>query len=102
MSFIVCYNQGDYCCLLSLRVLTFTLGLSDSYSGIRWRFNESAEEYLAMIRNQGFEFGSENVSFPYLWWSRPDIGMAEWLGFPVPQKREETLVNVVARKPLST
>jgi SAM-dependent methyltransferase len=62
----------------------------------------SAEEYLAMIRNQGFEFGSENVSFPYLWWSRPDIGMAEWLGFPVPQKREETLVNVVARKPLST
>jgi SAM-dependent methyltransferase len=62
----------------------------------------SAEEYLAMIRNQGFQFGSENVSFPYLWWSRPDIGMAEWLGFPVPQKREETLVNVVARKPLST
>jgi SAM-dependent methyltransferase len=62
----------------------------------------SAEEYLAMIRNQGFEFGSENVSFPYLWWSRPDIGMAEWLGFPVPQKREETLVNVVARKPLAT
>ena len=61
----------------------------------------SAEEYLAMIRDHGFEFGSENVSFPYLWWSRPDIGMAEWLGFPVPQKREETLVNVVARKLLS-
>ena len=60
----------------------------------------SAEEYLTMIRNQGFEFGPENVSFPYLWWSRPDIGMAEWLGFPVPQKREETLLNVVARKPL--
>jgi SAM-dependent methyltransferase len=61
----------------------------------------SAEEYLAMIRNQGFEFGSENVSFPYLWWSRPDIGIVEWLGFPVPQKREETLVNVIARKPFS-
>jgi SAM-dependent methyltransferase len=59
----------------------------------------SAEEYLAIIRKQGFEFGSESVSFPYLWWSRPDIGMAEWLGFPVPQRREETLVNVVARKP---
>jgi len=58
----------------------------------------SAEEYLTMIRNQGFEFGPENVSFPYLWWSRSDIGMVEWLGFPVPQKREETLVNVVARK----
>jgi SAM-dependent methyltransferase len=61
----------------------------------------SAEEYLAMIQNQGFEFGSADVSFPYLWWSRPDIGVAEWLGFPVPQEREETLVNVVARKPLS-
>jgi ubiquinone/menaquinone biosynthesis C-methylase UbiE len=61
----------------------------------------SAEEYLAMIRKQGFEFGSANVSFPYLWWSRSDFGMAEWLGFPVPQEHEETLVNVVARKPLS-
>jgi SAM-dependent methyltransferase len=61
----------------------------------------SAEEYLSMIRRQGFKFGPENVSFPYLWWSRPDLGMAEWLGFPVPQKRQETLVNVVARKPLS-
>jgi SAM-dependent methyltransferase len=59
----------------------------------------SAEEYLAMIRQQGFEFGGENVSFPYLWWSRPDLGLAEWLGFPVPPKREERLVNVVARKP---
>jgi SAM-dependent methyltransferase len=61
----------------------------------------SAEEYLAMIRHQGFEFGPENISFPYLWWSRPDIGISEWLGFPGPQKREETLVNVVARKPLT-
>ena len=61
----------------------------------------SAEEYLAMIRNQGFEFGPENISFPYLWWSRPDIGLSEWLGFPGPQKRGETLVNVVARKPLT-
>jgi hypothetical protein len=54
-----------------------------------------------MVRKQGFEFDSANVSFPYLWWSRSDFGMAEWLGFPVPQEREETLVNVVARKPLS-
>jgi ubiquinone/menaquinone biosynthesis C-methylase UbiE len=61
----------------------------------------SAEEYLTMIRNQGFEFSAENVSFPYLWWSRSDLGMTEWLGFSVPQKREETLVNVVARKPSS-
>jgi SAM-dependent methyltransferase len=59
----------------------------------------SAEEYLEMIRAGGFEFGPKNVSFPYLWWSRPDMGALEWFGFPVPAKREETLVNVVARKP---
>lgn len=59
----------------------------------------TAEEYLGMIRNQGFEFGPENVSCPYLWWSRSDLGAKEWFGFPVPERREETLVNVVARKP---
>ncbi|MGE3538584.1 MAG: class I SAM-dependent methyltransferase [Candidatus Tectimicrobiota bacterium] len=61
----------------------------------------SAAEYLAMLHHQGFTFGPENISFPYLWWSRPDFGMVEWLGFPLPQKREETLLNVVARKPCS-
>lgn len=61
----------------------------------------SAEEYLRMIRDQGFEFGPENVSYPYLWWSRKDLGAMEWFGLPVPQKREETLVNLAARKPES-
>ncbi|MBI3899230.1 MAG: class I SAM-dependent methyltransferase [Gammaproteobacteria bacterium] len=60
----------------------------------------SAEEYLAMIRAQGFEFGPQNVSFPFLWWSRSDLGTLEWFGVPPPKDREETLVNVVARKPL--
>jgi SAM-dependent methyltransferase len=59
----------------------------------------SADEYLAMIRAQGFVFGPENVSLPYLWWSRPDLGAIEWFGFGVPERREETLVNVVATKP---
>lgn len=59
----------------------------------------SAEEYLAMIRAQGFGFAPENVSLPYLWWSRADLGAFEWFGFPVPKQREETLVNVVASKP---
>lgn len=59
----------------------------------------SAEEYLAMIRAQGFEFGPENVSYPYLWWSRPDLGAREWFGFGVPRRRDETLVNVAAKKP---
>jgi hypothetical protein len=57
-----------------------------------------------MIRGQGFEFGPQNVSYPYLWWSRAkDFGLLERLGLCQPKpfgQREETLVNVVARKPL--
>ena len=59
----------------------------------------SAAEYMAMIRDQGFAFGSRNVSLPYLWWSRPDLGALEWFGFGVPEHREETLVNLAAVKP---
>lgn len=77
---------------------------------IRWLFRhpmhvqKSAEQYLEMIRGQGFEFGPQNVSYPYLWWSRAkDFGLLERLGLCQPKpfgQREETLVNVVARKPL--
>ena len=59
----------------------------------------SAEEYMAMLRLQGFRFEPQNVSLPYLWWSRPDLGAVEWLGFGVPEKREETLLNLAAVKP---
>jgi len=59
----------------------------------------SAEEYMAMLRQHGFRFGPRNVSLPYLWWSRPDLGAVEWLGFGVPARREETLVNLAAVKP---
>jgi hypothetical protein len=54
-----------------------------------------------MIRNAGFAFGSQNVSMPYLWWSRAaDFGLLERLGLhrPLPGKRRETLVNVAATK----
>ncbi len=60
---------------------------------------KTAEEYLAIIRSAGFYLPDERVSMPYLWWSRPDIGFFEWIGLPVPQSREETLVNAVAMKP---
>jgi len=58
----------------------------------------SAEEYMAMIRAHGFSFGPGATSFPYLWWSRSDLGALEWLGFgaPPPGRREETLINLVA------
>ncbi|MFH0024187.1 class I SAM-dependent methyltransferase [Pseudomonas fluorescens] len=78
---------------------------------IRWLFRhpmhvqKSAAQYLQMIREQGFEFAERNVSYPYLWWSRSkDFGLLERFGLRKPKpfgQREETLVNVVARKPLT-
>lgn len=57
----------------------------------------TAPEYLAMIRNAGFEIHPRSVSYPYLWWSRPDFAIMErWFGCAPPANREETLVNVVA------
>ncbi|MDB6144086.1 MAG: methyltransferase domain protein [Pseudomonas sp.] len=77
---------------------------------IRWLFRhpmhvqKSAGQYLDMLRGQGFEFGPQNVSYPYLWWSRStDFGLLERFGLRRPApfgQREETLVNVVARKPV--
>ena len=62
----------------------------------------TAEEYTAMIRTAGFELPDARISLPYLWWSRPDIGILERLGVPVPEQREETLINAVAIKPIVT
>ncbi|HEX9396996.1 MAG TPA: class I SAM-dependent methyltransferase [Burkholderiales bacterium] len=61
----------------------------------------SAGEYQQMIRACGFEFGAANVSYPYLWWSRPDLGSFEFWGLPAgtPGEREETLINLVAVRP---
>ncbi|QLF94294.1 methyltransferase domain-containing protein [Pseudomonas sp. ABC1] len=77
---------------------------------IRWLFRhpmhvqKSAEQYLAMLRDQGFQFDEKNVSYPYLWWSRSeDFGLLERWGLAKPKpfgQRNETLVNVAARKPL--
>jgi len=60
---------------------------------------KTAEEYIGIIRAAGFDLPDSRISLPYLWWSRPDIGFLEWVGVPVPEKREETLVNAVAIKP---
>jgi ubiquinone/menaquinone biosynthesis C-methylase UbiE len=76
---------------------------------IRWFFRhpmevqKTAEEYLEMLRQQGFVLGAQNVSYPYLWWSRSkDFGLLERWGLrapPPPGQREETLVNAAVRKP---
>jgi ubiquinone/menaquinone biosynthesis C-methylase UbiE len=59
----------------------------------------TAQEYVAMVRAAGFTVAPEQISTPYLWWSRSDIGAFEWFGLPVPKEREETLVNFIAVKP---
>jgi SAM-dependent methyltransferase len=60
----------------------------------------TAEEYMALLRAHGFEFEPHNVSFPYPWWSRPDLGLLEAVGLSPGAigRREETLVNIAARK----
>ena len=62
---------------------------------------KTASEYLELIRSAGFLVPEESISYPYLWWSREDLGIAErWFGITPPAEREETLINLVARKPL--
>jgi ubiquinone/menaquinone biosynthesis C-methylase UbiE len=64
---------------------------------------KTAGEYLAMVRSAGFDVRAESVSYPFLWWSREDLGIAERVfGVQPPPrgKREETLINLAAVKPL--
>ncbi len=61
---------------------------------------KTAPEYLAMVRAAGFTVPDSAVSYPFLWWSREDLGMLETvLRIKPPAVREETLINLVARKP---
>lgn len=59
---------------------------------------KTADEYLALIKNNGFVVDESAISMPYLWWSRPDIGALEWFGLPIPKEREATLLNLIAVK----
>lgn len=60
---------------------------------------KSASEYLALLRDNGFEVANNEVSCPYLWWSQPDLGLKERLRGPKPRSfDEETLLNLVARR----
>lgn len=63
------------------------------------QMQRSADEYLAMIREQGFSVGAKNVSTPYLWWSRPDLGALEFLGVNHRAQPEATLIYLAAVKP---
>jgi ubiquinone/menaquinone biosynthesis C-methylase UbiE len=61
---------------------------------------KTAAEYLTLIRAAGFEIDPRAISYPYLWWSRADLGIRErWFGIAPPAIREETLINAVAMRP---
>ncbi len=61
---------------------------------------KSADQYLSMIQDAGFQVPLSSISYPYLWWSREDLGVLEnWFGVKPSIKREETLINLVAIKP---
>ena len=61
---------------------------------------KSAPEYLALVRGAGFVVPEAQVSYPFLWWSREDLGLAERvLRIKPPTVREETLINLVATRP---
>ena len=61
---------------------------------------KTGPEYLAMVRGAGFDVPDAAVSYPFLWWSREDLGIAERVfRIKPPEVREETLINLVARKP---
>ncbi|MFT5419930.1 MAG: ubiquinone/menaquinone biosynthesis C-methylase UbiE [Candidatus Endobugula sp.] len=57
------------------------------------------EEYLSLVRQAGFSYQSKNVSKPFLWWSRGDLGLLEKCGWAPKKDREETLVYLVAYRP---
>ena len=61
---------------------------------------KTAPEYLALVRAAGFDAPDAQVSYPFLWWSREDLGLVERVLRIKPSVvREETLINLVATKP---
>jgi ubiquinone/menaquinone biosynthesis C-methylase UbiE len=56
-------------------------------------------EYLQLLEDSGFVLHPQNISRPYLWWSRADLGLLELLGKKIPTDKEETLINVAAYRP---
>ena len=61
------------------------------------KVQRTAAEYLQMIRRAGFTVAPGSISYPYLWWSRPDLGILErWFGIAPHVGYEETLINVAA------
>ena len=61
-------------------------------------------EYINLIVGAGFTVETESISRPFLWWSQPDLGLLSHYGFKekeIEGDREETMVNLVAYKPMT-
>jgi SAM-dependent methyltransferase len=58
-----------------------------------------AEEYVALLRDTGFEITADRIATPYPWWSRPDVGFLEWIGRPLPAAPAKTVLHLCAFKP---
>ncbi len=51
------------------------------------------------MRAAGFVVPDSQLSYPFLWWSREDLGLVERvLRIKPPAVREETLINLVATR----
>ena len=59
----------------------------------------SADGYARLLRSTGFAFTADNMSTPYPWWSRRDLGAFEWLGLSPPAQHPTTVLNLAALKP---
>ena len=60
-------------------------------------------EYINLIVGAGFTVKAESISRPFLWWSLPDLGLLTHYGLKekeIEGVREETMVNLVAYKPV--
>ncbi|MBL4629989.1 MAG: class I SAM-dependent methyltransferase [Paraglaciecola sp.] len=57
-------------------------------------------EYIHLLKHAGFDVQEKQLSRPFLWWSREDLGIWETLTGKVedPASREETLINAVLYK----
>ena len=75
-------------------------GDADDLTLQRFQQFHAAALYNRRCSAPGVRREPAQVSYPYLWWSREDLGIFErWLGIAPPGVREETLINLVAVKP---
>jgi len=67
------------------------------------KVQKTADEYLTLVRDAGFYVADDKISYPFLWWSREDLAIKEnWFGIAPPTEREETLINLIAQKPITS